>query len=203
MALAGADIPPERVDEVLGEAGLSDAVERRVGGFSRGMLQRLGLAGAVVGDPDLLLLDEPAAALDPAGRREVLDLVARLRGRATVVFSSHILDDVQEVCDQVGILRRGELVYQGPLDGLLAGRAATARYVVTVREGADQVADALTAAPWATSVSVDGEQVTVDARTQDDAELHLVGTLAGASARVVAVTPVERSLEDVFLEVTR
>ena len=201
--LADADIAPERVDEVLGEAGLSDAMERRVGGFSRGMLQRLGLAAAVVGDPDLLLLDEPAAALDPGGRREVLDLVARLRGRATVVFSSHILDDVQEVCDQVGILRRGELVYQGPLDGLLAGRATTTRYAITVRGGADRIAAALTAAPWVTSVSTDGERITVDARTQDEAELHLVGVLAGTSVRVVTVTPVERSLEDVFLEVTR
>ena len=80
------------------------------------MLQRLGLAATVVGDPELLLLDEPASALDPAGRREVLDLIAQLRGRATVVLSSHILADVQEVCDTVGILRAGRLLFQGPLE---------------------------------------------------------------------------------------
>ena len=82
-------------------------LDRRVRGYSRGMLQRLGLAAAIVNEPDLLLLDEPAAALDPAGRREVLDLISAMKGRSTILFSSHILDDVQEVCDDIGILRRG------------------------------------------------------------------------------------------------
>jgi ABC-2 type transport system ATP-binding protein len=87
------------------------------------MLQRLGIAATVVGEPELLLLDEPASALDPAGRREVLDLIAHLRGRATVVLSSHILTDVQEVCDTVGILRDGRLLFQAALDDLLVGHA--------------------------------------------------------------------------------
>ena len=96
-----------RVEDILTQAGIAEAADRAVGGFSRGMLQRLGLAASLVAGPDLVLLDEPCSALDPLGRREVLDLIARLRGDATVVFSSHILADVQEVCDTVGILREG------------------------------------------------------------------------------------------------
>jgi len=107
-------VPSSRVDEVLEHAGLADAAGRTVGGYSRGMLQRLGVASTVVAYPTLLMLDEPSSALDPAGRREVLDLVARLRGEATVIFSSHILGDVQEVCDTVGILRRGSCCFRDP-----------------------------------------------------------------------------------------
>jgi ABC-type multidrug transport system ATPase subunit len=117
--LVAPDEPEESLDGVLRDAGLAEAASRRVCGYSRGMLQRLGLAATVVGRPELLLLDEPASALDPAGRREVLDLISRLRGHATVVLSSHILADVQEVCDAVGILRAGRLLYQGPLETLL------------------------------------------------------------------------------------
>jgi ABC-type multidrug transport system ATPase subunit len=95
VALAKHLVAPELadavIDQVLHDAGLTAAATRRVGGYSRGMLQRLGLAATVVGEPKLLLLDEPAAALDPAGRRDVLDLIAHLRGHATVILSSHLL----------------------------------------------------------------------------------------------------------------
>jgi ABC-2 type transport system ATP-binding protein len=111
---------------VLADADLADAANRRVGGYSRGMLQRLRIAASVVGRPHVLLLDEPASALDPAGRREVLDLIGRLRGHATVILSSHILADVQDVCDTVGILRDGQMLFQGTLAELLVGRAVSA-----------------------------------------------------------------------------
>ena len=195
--------PPTDVDEVLEAAGLLDNAGRRVRGFSRGMLQRLGIAAAVVGDPDLLLLDEPAAALDPAGRREVLDLVERLRGRATIVFSSHILDDVQQVSDEIGILRRGSLIYQGSLEGLLAGRRATS-YLITMRSGHDTALSALTAAPW-TGEAVLGDDgvLRVVVTDLELAERELVPLLAGLGEPIVSVQPHRESLEDVFLEVTR
>ncbi len=195
--------PATAVDEVLDAAGLLDNAGRRVRGFSRGMLQRLGIAAAVVGDPDLLLLDEPAAALDPAGRREVLDLVERLRGRATMVFSSHILDDVQQVSDEIGILRRGSLIYQGSLEGLLAGRRVTS-YVITMRSGHQAALSALAAAPW-TGDAVLGDDgiLRVVVNDLEMAERELVPLLAGLGAPVVSVQPHRESLEDVFLEVTR
>lgn len=201
--LTAPDTPASAVDDVLEEAGLADAATRRVKGFSRGMLQRLGIAAAVIGEPDLLLLDEPAAALDPAGRREVLDLVDRIKGRSTVVFSSHILDDVQQVSDEIGILRRGELIYQGSLSGLLEGRSGNA-YVVTVRTGHEDVAAAIEAEPWASSAVVPGDgTVLVAVDDMGAAETQLVGVLASLGHRVVSVEPQVESLEQVFLEVTQ
>jgi ABC-2 type transport system ATP-binding protein len=192
---------PERVDEALAEAGLADAGARRVGGYSRGMLQRLGLAATMVGEPSLLLLDEPASALDPAGRREVLDLIARLRGRATVVFSSHILADVQEVCDRIGILRDGRLLFQGGLEQLLVGRATPA-YRVRLRSGADRAGALLRRQEWVTSVRADGAGLIVGVRTLNEAETRLAGLLAEAGAQVIGFGPREAELEDVFLELT-
>ena len=108
-----------RVDELLDWVGLADAAERRLGGYSKGMLQRIGLAQALVHDPRLLLLDEPTAGVDPAGSRQIRDLILRLKARGkTVILSSHLLEQVQEVCDRIGILARGVLVREGRLDEL-------------------------------------------------------------------------------------
>lgn len=191
-----------QVDEVLERAGLTEAETRRVGGYSRGMLQRLGVAAAIVGRPRLLLLDEPASALDPQGRREVLDLIARLRGTATVLFSSHILGDVQEVCDTVGVLDRGRLRFQGPLDGLLVG-AAGPRYAVHLRGPVEHVAHALRALPWVTHVETGPEQLVVGVTALEYAEAELPGALAAAEALVVSLGPEELTLERAFLALTR
>jgi ABC-2 type transport system ATP-binding protein len=194
--------PASRVEEALAESGLADAIDRRVGGFSRGMLQRLGLAATVIGEPDLLLLDEPCSALDPGGRREVLDLVKRLGSRATVLFSSHILSDVQQVSDTVGVLREGRLLYQGPLEDLLVGHAVPG-YLVRLRDGADEAAARLRHEDWVTGVEEEGNDLRVAVRSMADAESRLVAVLAAAGARVVSVAPEAADLEDVFLELTR
>lgn len=198
---AGVDAPG-RVEDVIGDAGLGHAADRRVGGYSRGMLQRLGIAATVVGSPTLLLLDEPASALDPQGRREVLDLVGRLRGSATVLFSSHILADVQEVCDTVGILDKGRLLFQGPIEELLVG-SALPQYVVRCRPPAEPVAQALRDQSWVEDVTASGGgELLVTVHSLDDAESKLLGALAEAGARVVSVGPRAVTLEQAFLEVT-
>jgi len=190
-----------RVAEMLEQAGIEDAADRAVGGFSRGMLQRLGLAASLVAGPDLVLLDEPCSALDPLGRREVLDLIARLRGDATVVFSSHILADVQEVCDTVGILRRGKLIFEGPLQNLLVGKAQP-RYLVRVRPPTGDVVARLKSTDWIEEVVVvDPELIRVTGASLDVMETNLVPALAAAGAHVVSLAPEAPSLEDVFLEV--
>ena len=197
--LSGTSPDPGRL---LAGAGLGDAADRRVGGYSRGMLQRLGIAATLAGDPELLLLDEPASALDPAGRREVLDLIAGLRGDATVVFSSHILGDVHEVCDTVGMMRAGTLLYQGTLDNLLVGRAVPA-YRVQLRSPAAPVASALRRQEWVTEVTEPQPQrLHIKVRSLADAERHLIALLGETGAQVVSLSPDSADLEDVFLELT-
>lgn len=193
----------ERVESVIDGAGLAHARDRAVGGYSRGMLQRLGVACTLVGAPRLMLLDEPASALDPLGRREILDLIARLRGAATVLFSSHILADVQEVCDTVGILDQGRLLFQGPIEDLLVG-SAVPRYVVRCRPPIAPLADALRPRPWVTDVEVTGQdEMAVTVRRLEDAETRLVAALAESGARVVSLGPEAVTLERAFLELTR
>ncbi len=110
----------ERTTELLELVGLEDARHRRLGGYSKGMLQRIGLAQALVGDPELVVLDEPTAGVDPSGSRKIRDLVFELKRRGiTVVLSSHLLEQVQEVCDRVGIIFEGELVREGALEDLI------------------------------------------------------------------------------------
>ena len=193
----------DRVEAVLSEVGLGDAIDRGVGGYSRGMLQRLGLACTVVGAPKLVLLDEPASALDPAGRREVLDLIARLRGSATVLFSSHILADVQEVCDTVGVVDHGRLLFQGPIDQLLVG-SAVPRYVIRCRSPLSGLAEELSRHEWVVGVeSQADDELIVSVASLEDAETRLMGVLSQAGARVVSFAPEAVSLERAFLELTR
>lgn len=194
---------PDSVDRVISEAGIAEAAGRAVGGYSRGMLQRLGVACTVVGAPKLLLLDEPASALDPLGRREVLNLVARLRGVATVLFSSHLLADVQEVCDTVGVMKGGRMIFQGPIDRLLVG-SALPRYVVHCRPPIEPVIAGLRLQEWIAGVERSGpDELSITVRSLADAELRLMAALAGTGARVVSFGPEEVSLERAFLELTQ
>ena len=112
------EVSEESVTEVIELVGLGDSIDRRVGGFSRGMKQRLGLATTLIGEPQLLLLDEPCSALDPIGRREILDVIFRLRSKSTVLFSTHLLSDVEAVCDSVTVVDHGKALYEGTVSGI-------------------------------------------------------------------------------------
>jgi ABC-2 type transport system ATP-binding protein len=205
--LARSMVAPERdagdVIAALRTAGLGDSAYRRVGGFSRGMTQRLGLACALVGDPRLLILDEPTSALDPAGRAEVLSLVARLRGRCTVIFSSHILADVQRVADHVGILRAGRLLYQGPAQELI-DTYLRPRWLLRVAGDPAPAIAAIQAQPWATRVEhLGGGELRVDATNLDAGEKGIPATLAACAARQVSCEPLAADLESAFLALTK
>ena len=112
------EVSEESVTEVIELVGLGDSIDRRVGGFSRGMKQRLGLATTLIGEPQLLLLDEPCSALDPIGRREILDVILRLKSKSTVLFSTHLLSDVEAVCDSVTVVDHGKALYEGTVSGI-------------------------------------------------------------------------------------
>lgn len=142
----------ERISETLELVGLEDKADRPIKGFSGGERQRLGIAQAQVNYPDLLILDEPAAALDPMGRHAVLRIMERLRKYTTVFYSTHILDDVQRVSDAVAILNRGELVAQAPIQELLSGSSGLT-YALTLKGKVEAAKQALEAQAWVTSVS--------------------------------------------------
>ncbi|HYN29083.1 MAG TPA: ABC transporter ATP-binding protein [Dermatophilaceae bacterium] len=200
--LSGAATGPGAVDRALALTGLSDSADRRVAGFSRGMTQRLGLACAVVADSQLVILDEPTSALDPAGRADVLDLVAAMRGRATVIFSSHILGDVQRIADHVGVLRAGHLLYQGPTQRLVD---TYLRPSWLIRLGGDvpAVERELRDQPWVLRVDRPGEgALRVDATTLEAGERGIPAVLAACGARLVACEPLAADLESAFLALT-
>jgi ABC-2 type transport system ATP-binding protein len=168
-------IPPaerqERVAELLRLVDLEGAARRRVGGFSGGMKQRLGLAQALIHNPAVLILDEPMAGLDPAGRRDVIDLLAALREHVTVFFSSHILADVERICDTVGILHEGRLVDVAGREELMARYAADVAELVLPDEALATlpafIAE-LQAMPWVSGVSSEGVLLRV---TTNDPEI--------------------------------
>jgi ABC-2 type transport system ATP-binding protein len=192
----------QAVAAALVTAGLADSAGRRVGGFSRGMVQRLGLACALVGEPELLILDEPTAALDPAGRAEMLSLVAGMRGRRTVIFSSHILADVQRIADQVGILRDGRLLYQGATKDLIDTYLEPS-WLVRVAGDLRPVAAAMTGQPWATRVEpVGADTLRVDAASIEAGERGIPAAIAACGARQVSCEPVAADLESAFLALT-
>jgi ABC-2 type transport system ATP-binding protein len=143
----------QRVEESLGLVGLADKADRPIRGFSGGEMQRLGIAQAQINQPELLILDEPAAALDPMGREAVLRVMEQLRERATIFYSTHILDDVQRVSDQVVILNRGELVTQGPIEALLAGSGEVI-YQVELTGDATAAQGRVIEQPWVTLLTV-------------------------------------------------
>lgn len=122
----GGKVLEARTRELLALVGLSGAADRRLGGYSKGMLQRIGLAQALVQEPRLLVLDEPTAGVDPAGSREIRDLILNFKERGlTVLLCSHLLSQVQEICDRIGILHEGKLVREGRLEDLISIRNQT------------------------------------------------------------------------------
>lgn len=141
----------DRVENTLELVGLADKADRPIKGFSGGERQRLGIAQAQVNFPDLLILDEPAASLDPMGRHDVLEVMERLRKHTTIFYSTHILSDVQRVSDTVAILNHGELVTQAPIETLLAGSGVV--YSITVKGEVDAVQENLANLPWVSSVN--------------------------------------------------
>ncbi len=175
----GAEIE-SRVAETLALVALEDKADRPIKTFSSGERQRLGIGLAQVNHPDLLILDEPAASLDPLGRRDVLEVMERLRKHSTVFYSTHILDDVQRVSDTVAILNHGELVAQAPIEELLAGSGGTV-YSVAIKGDPSELQHEILNQAWVSSIDVisEDEQTTWQVRVTDDevAEAQLLPLL--------------------------
>jgi ABC-2 type transport system ATP-binding protein len=189
-----------RADALLEMAGLG-SVTTRVGGFSRGMKQRLGIAQALVNAPQLLMLDEPTSALDPIGRREVLEMVASLRGRTTVFFSTHILADVERVCDDVAILERGRIVASASISELTE-RATANRLVVELEDddAARAVVAILAGRAWLKSIDAAERTLRVSVSDLALAQREIPAAIVNAGVALRRFEIEEASLEDVFVQ---
>jgi ABC-2 type transport system ATP-binding protein len=192
-----------RTRDLLDLVGLNEAARRRAGGFSGGMRQRLGIAQALVNRPPVLLLDEPVSSLDPAGRRELLQLIDRLRGQCTVFMSTHILADVERVCDSVGIINRGKLVTEARQKDLLE-RYAVPAFEIEVDHGLGEPLLAwsrtLRQAPWVTSVVASDRTARIVVNDVSTAKQELVASAIQAGLVLTRYEVVRPSLEDVFLQ---
>lgn len=193
-----------RVTDTLELVGLRDKADRPIKGFSGGERQRLGIAQAQINYPDLLILDEPAASLDPQGRRDVLEVMEKLRKHTTIFYSTHILADVQRVSDTVAILNQGQLVAQAPIEQLLAGGSGSTIYVMTLRGATAQAQQRVVAQPWVSAL----QTTTTDSRTAwqvsvsdevaaEEQLLRLV--LADTQVTVLEFGRKKYELEEVFL----
>ena len=199
--LQGAELR-QRVGDVLEIVGLTEAAHRRIAGYSGGMRQRLGIGQAILNRPQVLFLDEPVSSLDPEGRRDVLEIVSRLRGTATVFMSTHILNDVERVCDRIAILNLGHLVVEGPIDELLD------RYAQPVYElepepqqpgSIERLADAMRGQPWARHIVCTPDTVRVFVNDPKVAGPEILPLVVSSGVGLVRYQRARPSLEDVFL----
>ncbi len=197
-----------RIEELIELVGLNGKADRPVQGFSGGERQRLGIAQAAINDPELIILDEPASALDPLGRRDVLKILESFRGRSTVFYSTHILDDVQRVSDRVVIMEQGRLIAQGPIEQLLAGDRSL--FHVTVRGDGQMVREHLLQVSWIKNIEMESGMPDLEHGHTTKLQIYVTNSHAAetellrlvmADAETV-VTQFERSshnLEDVFV----
>jgi ABC-2 type transport system ATP-binding protein len=166
-----------RTNELLGTVSLDKAANRRIGGFSRGMRQRLGLAQALIHRPSILLMDEPVSALDPAGRREVLELIESLHGQATILLSTHILADVERVCDTVGIINKGRMILESDRQALME-RYALPIFEIEVENGFAGWDIQLSKMPFVDTVQIEGRVARVGVKNIHLAQRELLTSLA-------------------------
>jgi ABC-2 type transport system ATP-binding protein len=187
-----------RTDELLESVGLADdRADRQLRKYSKGMLQRIGIAQALVNDPEIVFMDEPMSGLDPIGRREVRDLLLSLREKKkTVFFSSHILSDVEALCDRIAILTRGKLLRAGTVHEMTESERATLE-VVAMGVNANQLSAmaAGLAAIESVAATANGVQIVLSDETAVEEAVHLIRECNG---KIVSITPRRRSLEDMF-----
>ena len=190
-----------RTRELLALVKLEEVSKRRIGGFSRGMRQRLGVAAALIHRPEVLFMDEPASALDPAGRKEMLELIENLHGQCTVVMSTHILADVERVCDVVGIIAKGKMVVQSPREELLQRYAVPAFEVNCDDHPAlARWANELQKNAWVITVAIENGTARITVKDVLMAKRELLSQAVKAGLILNRYEEVRPSLEDVFLK---
>lgn len=190
-----------RSKELLSMVGL-DGVNRKIRGFSRGMKQRLGIAQALLNEPKLLICDEPTSALDPVGRKEILDILSLARERTTIVFSTHILSDVERICDSIGMLDHGKLVLQGTVGEIKEKyRKDTLQLEIAAKVNTGLLAEALGTLPFVSESKAYGNKIDVQMTNAEQFGPDILAYLVKEKVPLLKYEVMEPSLENVFLEV--
>jgi ABC-2 type transport system ATP-binding protein len=202
LAAAREPAARDRIEASLDRVGILHRADDRVSKYSMGMRQRLGVAACLIGDPQLLILDEPMNGLDPAGMHEMRDMIRSLvaEGR-TVVLSSHLLDEVQRTCDAVAIVDRGNVIRQGPISELLAGSAVTLQVECSEPARARSLLSGTTLAATI-DIEPDGVMLTLPPESARDVIAEVARVLVTGGIAVYRLQPVQASLESWFLQVT-
>jgi len=183
----------DEITTALDTVGLTDRANDRVSTFSKGMQQRLGLAAALLGEPELVFLDEPTSALDPVGRHDVREIIRGLTSRGTAVFlNSHLLSEVEQVCDRVAVVDHGRVIASGTMDDLLSGTTVRVRATGLSQAGRNKLSDF-------GRVDDEGDQLTFN-NLNPDRVPDLVAAIVAMGARVYEVAPRHQTLEDRFLQ---
>jgi ABC-2 type transport system ATP-binding protein len=184
----------DEIREKLAMVGLKDIINKRIGGYSKGMLQRIGFAQAIIGDPDFIVLDEPLSGLDPLGRREIKDLIVEInRAGKTVLFSSHILSDVEAICSRVGIIINGKMKQVGTISDMLK---RDMRYVEIEFEGIDNAKDFSQYGEIRIEGGVNYIRITNE-KTRD----KVIKEIIKKKGKILSVIPVRSTLEEHFMRV--
>lgn len=192
----------KRALAVLERVGLHQAAKRRIAGYSGGMKQRLGLAQALVHQPQLLLLDEPVSALDPIGRREVMNLLQSLRTETTILFSTHVLPDAEEVCDRIMMMRDGEIVENGELQ-VLADKYRKPQLIIQVERNnaANEWLQSLRSRPFVQNAQIQGSTAQLTVSNMEDARRLILGEVASRNIPLLNFETGATSLEEMFMKV--
>ena len=197
------DVISIKSNEMLSLVGL-DGVNRKICGFSRGMKQRLGIAQALLNEPKLLICDEPTSALDPVGRKEILDILSVASERATIVFSTHILSDVERICDSIGMLDNGKLVLQGTVAEIKNNcRKDIVQIEIDSSDNIEGLAARLKTLSFVAATVINGNKIDIQLTKANQFGSEILAFLAKENVPLLRYEIMEPSLENVFLEVLK
>jgi ABC-2 type transport system ATP-binding protein len=187
--------------DLLEKVGLTKSANKKVGNFSRGMKQRLGIAQALINNPKIILLDEPVSALDPMGRKEVIDIIGSLGGKVTVFFSSHILADVERICDRVIIIKEGRSLLEDSIDHIRQISQSRDIEMEFENDETEAFVAQVAQAPWVEAIHNGGKKVQIRVKDMDQARRSIYEIIYQQNILLKKFIVAEATLEDIFIKV--
>ena len=192
-----------RIEEILNLVGLENN-NKKIGGFSRGMKQRLGIAQALLNEPKLLICDEPTSALDPVGRKEILDILLKIKGKSTVIFSTHILSDVEKICDSIAILHKGNIALSGEVEKLKQGKRKDVLSIEFIEEtDLNKFMMFEKILNYKEHINVEGKNVFISSNNIDKVQRYVLYELGKENILPAKIEILEPTLENLFMEVVK